>query len=237
MGRFLMSVQNTGRRKCIYINLAQALWFIEPESNVIMFTCTVKSSYGCSSIRPFNWTTVLVLVHKSQLTISSLSVMVVSNLYSWLLLDLLSVSKTGCKQVSKQLAESKSNTENADNFKAPYTSYLLFTCGINLMCASPYAYRILVYFLAFFYKFMLFEMWVKDRREEYQSCTDCLGQSRSGGYTCRSISTPNSIVWVCKTNFEKFCFIQFIQYNTIDFLWRPVLSADYQSILDGFSDL
>ncbi len=32
---------------------------------IVAFTCTVKSSTGNSSIRPFNWTTVLVPVYKN----------------------------------------------------------------------------------------------------------------------------------------------------------------------------
>ncbi len=31
---------------------------------VSMFTCAVQSNYGYSSIRPFNWATVLVPVYK-----------------------------------------------------------------------------------------------------------------------------------------------------------------------------
>ncbi len=82
--------------------------------------------------------------------------------FSWLLLDLLPVSQTSYKQVSKRLAESMSNSKNTDNVTALYTSYLLFTFGTNLMHASPRACGILVFFPAYFYKFMLFKLWFKD---------------------------------------------------------------------------
>ncbi len=95
--------------------------------------------------------------------------------FSWLLLDLLSVSQTSNKQVSKQQAKFLSNGENMDSFTALYTSYLRFTFGTNSMHASPGAYRIFVLVLAFFYKFMVFEPRVKDHSGDYQSCTDCLG--------------------------------------------------------------
>ncbi len=49
-----------------------------------------------------------------------------------------------------------------DNLTALYTSYLRFTFSTNSMHASPSAYRILVFVLAIFYKFMLFEFQVKD---------------------------------------------------------------------------
>ncbi len=66
------------------------------------------------------------------------------------------------KEVSKWLAESLSNGENMDNFTALYILYLRFTFGTNSMHVSPHAYRILVFLLAFFYRFMLFEFRVKD---------------------------------------------------------------------------
>ncbi len=53
--------------------------------------------------------------------------------FRWLLLDLLLVSQTGYKQVSKQLAKSLSNAENPDNLTALYTSYLYFAFGTNSM--------------------------------------------------------------------------------------------------------
>ncbi len=83
-------------------------------------------------------------------------------LFSWLLLDLLPVSQTSYKQVSKWLVESLLNSTNMDNFSALYTSNLCFIFGTNLMHASPRAYGILIFLPAFFYKFMLFEFWVKD---------------------------------------------------------------------------
>ncbi len=57
-------------------------------------------------------------------------------LFSWLLLDILLVSQTSYKQVSKWLAIS-SNGENKDNVTALYTSYLRFTFGTNSMHTFP----------------------------------------------------------------------------------------------------
>ncbi len=74
---------------------------------------------------------------------------------------------TGCywtflwlaKQVSKMLGESMSYGENMDNFTALYASYLRFTFGTD---SSPRAYRIFVFLLAVFYKFMPFKFPIKD---------------------------------------------------------------------------
>ncbi len=55
-----------------------------------------------------------------------------------------------------------SNSENMDNFTALYTLYLHFTFGTNSMHASTGAFGILIFLLAFFYKFMLLEFQVKD---------------------------------------------------------------------------
>ncbi len=55
-----------------------------------------------------------------------------------------------------------SNGENMENFTVLYTSYLYVTFGTNPLHASPCAYGIFVSVLAFFYKFLLFEFWVKD---------------------------------------------------------------------------
>ncbi len=82
--------------------------------------------------------------------------------FSWLLLDLLPVSQTNYKQVSKRLVKSVLNVENMDNFTALYASYQCFTFGTVSMHASPCAYGFLFFFPAFFYKFMLFEFRVKD---------------------------------------------------------------------------
>ncbi len=71
------------------------------------------------------------------------------------------------QQVSKRLAKSMLNSEIMDNFTALNTSYLCITFGTNLMHASPCAYGFFVFFPAFFYKFMLFEFWVKDYRRDY----------------------------------------------------------------------
>ncbi len=60
------------------------------------------------------------------------------------------VSKTSYKEISKQLEEYMSNSENM------YTSFLHFTFAA--ICTLPLiAYGIPVFFPAFFYKFMLFE--------------------------------------------------------------------------------
>ncbi len=72
------------------------------------------------------------------------------------------------------------NNENKDNFTALYTSNLGLTFGTNLMHASPRGYGIFVFIFAFFYKFMLFEFEVKDRRGDYCLCADRFGQSESG---------------------------------------------------------
>ncbi len=79
-------------------------------------------------------------------------------LFSWLLLDLHSISQTSYKQVNKQLMVFYLNSKNMVNFTALYTSYLCFTFGTNSTNTSPCAYGLLVFFLAFFHIFMLFEM-------------------------------------------------------------------------------
>ncbi len=53
-----------------------------------------------------------------------------------------------------------SNSENMDNLTVLYA--ICFTLGTNLMHVTTHAYGVLVFFPAFFYKFMLFEFWVKD---------------------------------------------------------------------------
>ncbi len=52
--------------------------------------------------------------------------------------------------------------ENMDYLAALHTLYLRFTFGKNSMHASPHAYRILIFFSAFFSKFMLSEFRAKD---------------------------------------------------------------------------
>ncbi len=49
-----------------------------------------------------------------------------------------------------------------DNLTALHTLYLLFTFSTNEMHANPHAFGILVLLLSGFYKFMLFDFWVKD---------------------------------------------------------------------------
>ncbi len=75
--------------------------------------------------------------------------------FSRLLLDLLPVSRTSYKQVSKWLAQYMSYGENMDNFTTLYASYLHFAFSTNSMHAFSHAYGILVFSPAFFYKFML----------------------------------------------------------------------------------
>ncbi len=90
------------------------------------------------------------------------------------------------------------NVENMDNFTALNTLYLGFTFGVNLMYASPCVYWILVFLLAFIYKFVLFKFRVKDAigTIDYAQIA-----KRSlvlvEVYTCRSNSTPSHIIWVC----------------------------------------
>ncbi len=143
------------------------MWNLSAFLTVSALTCTVKLSLSQSLVRPFNWTTVLILVYKWQGRIYLLSDCGRQRYaqFSWLLLDLLLVSQTSYKHVSKRLAESTSKSENMDNFIALYTLYLstfVFTFGTNLMHTSPHAYRILVFLAAVFYKVMLFVFWVQD---------------------------------------------------------------------------
>ncbi len=119
--------------------------------------------------------------------------------FSWLLLDLLPVRQTSYRQVSEQLVKSMSNGENMNNLTA------LFTFGTNLMHASPRIYGILVFFQAFFYKFMLFKFWVKDAMGtiNHAHITEA-SPDPVKAYTCRSHPTSNRIFWVCQLNCEKF---------------------------------
>ncbi len=57
---------------------------------------------------------------------------------------------------------SMTNNENMDNFAALSTSCLRFTFGKKSMQVSPPTSRILIFFSAFFYKFMLLEFCAKD---------------------------------------------------------------------------
>ncbi len=96
-----------------------------------------------------------------------------------------------------------------DNFTALYTSYLRFTL-LNSVCASTRAHGILVFFPAFFYRFMLFDFWVKDTTgviDHAQTAYASLGLCEA--YTCRSNSTPDCIICVCLLDFEKFNLVQF----------------------------
>ncbi len=103
---------------------------------------------------------------------------------SWLLLDLFLVDllrNTPNKlyiQVSKRLTGSMSNDNNIDDFTALYISDLRFPFDINETHTTPCVYGILVFFLDLFNKFMLFDFLVKDRRGDYRSCTERLGQVR-----------------------------------------------------------
>ncbi len=100
--------------------------------------------------------------------------------FSWSLSDLLPFSQTIYKQVSKRLTQSLWNDENMDNFTALNTSYLRFTFGTKSMHASPCACGNFVFIVAFFYKFVLLEFWVKNQCGYYwQNSTERLGQSRS----------------------------------------------------------
>ncbi len=96
---------------------------------------------------------------------------------AFVLLDLLTVSQTSYKQVSKQLAKSMSNGKNMDNFTALYTSCLRFTFGTNLKHAFSRAFCCCTGFLL-----QNDAVWVpgQRRRGYYWSCADCLGQSESG---------------------------------------------------------
>ncbi len=72
-----------------------------------------------------------------------------------------------------------SNGENMDIFTALYVLYLRFTFGTNSVHASPHAYGILIFLLAFFYKFLLFKLQDKDSHRDQLRCT------------------PLGIIWVC----------------------------------------
>ncbi len=82
-----------------------------------------------------------------------------------------------------------------DKFTALYTSYLRFTPGTNSMHASPCAYRISGFVLAFLYKFMPFKFQVKDATatiSHTQITWASLGPIEA--YMSRSNST--SIIWL-----------------------------------------
>ncbi len=58
-------------------------------------------------------------------------------MFRWLLLDLLPVSQTSYKQVSKHLTKSMLIGEKMDDFTELYTSYLRFTFGTNSTARFP----------------------------------------------------------------------------------------------------
>ncbi len=164
--------------------------------SVSMFTCTVKSSYSNSSIRSFNWMTVLVPV------------------YCWGRNNLLSDSATvggdiphsaGCyltffwlaKQATSKLAKSLSSGENMDGFTVCTLHIRLYFWYKVVAHFPPVLMGFFVFVLTFFYKFMLFKLRVKDHGRDYRSCSGCLGQTRSGWGTCRSNSTSSRIIWMC----------------------------------------
>ncbi len=93
-----------------------------------------------------------------------------------------------------------STSENMCNFTALYTSHLHFSFATISMHATPRACGILVFFPAFFYKFILFEFCVKDTA----GTIDHASRGPVEAYTCRSKSTFSLIIWVCKLDFEKF---------------------------------
>ncbi len=91
---------------------------------------------------PFFWTTVLVPLHRRwrRIDLLSDSTAVGGDMPAgWLLLDVVPVSQSSYKQVSKQQVESMLNVENMDNFTALYTANLPFTFGTNSMNASSQA--------------------------------------------------------------------------------------------------
>ncbi len=71
-------------------------------------------------------------------------------------------------QATNKLPSSKraSQTENMDNFRALYISYVPYALLFLQRGCTPHprAYGSLVFFLTFCYKLMLFDFWVKDRR-------------------------------------------------------------------------
>ncbi len=74
--------------------------------------------------------------------------------------------------VSKRLVDFMLNGDNVDIFTELYTSYLRFTFGTKSLYTSPHVYRILVFSLAFFYKFILFDFQVLNCHGGNQSCVD-----------------------------------------------------------------
>ncbi len=99
-------------------------------STLSTLTCTVKLSHGYSLIR----------VSKQALKENRFVVGLRYGrwqyaTFSCLLLDLLPVSQTSYKQVSKQLAKFMLNGENMDNITVLYTPNLSFTFGTYSMHA------------------------------------------------------------------------------------------------------
>ncbi len=93
---------------------------------------------------------------------------------SWLLSDLLLISQTSYKHVSKWLAKSLSNRkkhgqlQSAEKLLHIY-AFLLVQIRLSLLLNG------ISVFVAFFYKFMPFSFQVKDPRGDYWSCADCQG--------------------------------------------------------------
>ncbi len=83
------------------------------QMSLSMLTWTVKLSYGYTSFRSFSWTTILMYKRQGQVD-----------------------GATSYKQVSKQLAASKSNDENMAYFTVLDISYLPFTFGTVSMHVS-----------------------------------------------------------------------------------------------------
>ncbi len=109
------------------------------------FTCTVKPSCGYSSIRPFNWTVVLVPVHRNQRRMSNYAT-VDDDIppFSEFLLDLFSANLLQIPVPWTTL------------YLCTFRTYLRFMFGTNEMHATLHAYDTLVFFPALFYEFVLF---------------------------------------------------------------------------------
>ncbi len=159
--------------------------------SVIVSTCTVMTCYGYSSIRPFNWTTVLASVDKNSERITWLTEVCLTQLvrWRWLLsadyywtffwLTYYVTYQIGDKLVRKQVA------------CGPVKTWITFQyCTVHTNSTFYFIWDLLFFSLTFLYEFMLFNFRVEYHYMQNAEASPGLIEA----YTCRRKSTPNCII-------------------------------------------
>ncbi len=183
----------------LFLNMTRS--FLLPLNNTLsMFTCTVKSSYGYSSIWPFNWTTVLVPVYMR-----------------WGRIDILSSSATVdgdapcsagwyltllwlAKQATNKLASNPCCTVRTWTTLQRYTRHIYTLLLVQIWCMLPPVLKgFLFSYWLFSYKYMLFKFWVKYCSRDLLIMRRFLRATPSPveAHTCSNNSTSNHIILVC----------------------------------------